>query len=421
MKIAKLIPVKIFSFKTDINLNPADLQKARKYIKNYYPKITVYHPKDDQNLLGLPHPYIVPSKSDKISFDFSEMYYWDSYFIVQGLLDSKNKDLVIGILDNLIFMFKKFKVIPNASRIYLFGRSQPPFLTSLIFDIYQKYNLDNKWLKDHIKVAEDEYTMVWLNSKHPFYHKVFEGLSRYYDVNNIHDLAEAESGWDLTPRFNHHALDYLPIDLNCLLYKYELDFARFYKIIGETRKSIKWEDRAEQRKKAVNKLMWDESKKFFFDYDFTKNRRSSISSLAAYYSMWSGLASKSQAQGLIKNLRKFEHRGGLSTTDQLLFNQFAFGAMPTQWAFPNGWAPLHYLVIKGLERYGYHQDARRIAIKWLKTNLNWFNKEHIFLEKYNVVNPDKPPIKGIYPSQDGFGWTNAIFERLSQEYVDRSF
>jgi alpha,alpha-trehalase len=58
-------------------------------------------------------------------------------------------------------------------------------------------------------------------------------------------------------------------------------------------------------------------------------------------------------------------------------------------------------------------------MKWLKGNLKWFNEHHIFLEKYNVVAPDKPPIKGVYPSQQGFGWTNAIFERLCREYVDR--
>jgi alpha,alpha-trehalase len=89
--------------------------------------------------------------------------------------------------------------------------------------------------------------------------------------------------------------------------------------------------------------------------------------------------------------------------------------MPTQWAHPNGWAPLQFIVIKGLQRYGYNAEAERIARKWLKTNLDWFNQNNVFLEKYNVVQPDKPPMKGVYPSQTGFGWTNAVFERLCQE------
>jgi alpha,alpha-trehalase len=77
------------------------------------------------------------------------------------------------------------------------------------------------------------------------------------------------------------------------------------------------------------------------------------------------------------------------------------------------------MVVKGLQRYGYHEEARRIALKWLKTNLDWFNLHHVFLEKYNVVQPGKPPAKGQYPSQTGFGWTNAVFERFCQEFIDK--
>jgi len=76
-------------------------------------------------------------------------------------------------------------------------------------------------------------------------------------------------------------------------------------------------------------------------------------------------------------------------------------------------------VVKGLQRYGYQHDARRIALKWLKTNLDWFNKNSVFLEKYNVTQPDKPPAKGVYPSQTGFGWTNAVFERFCREFIDQ--
>jgi neutral trehalase len=58
-------------------------------------------------------------------------------------------------------------------------------------------------------------------------------------------------------------------------------------------------------------------------------------------------------------------------------------------------------------------------LKWLRANLDWFNKNGVFLEKYNVVEIDKPPVRGVYPSQTGFGWTNAVFERLCQDYIDK--
>ncbi len=133
------------------------------------------------------------------------------------------------------------------------------------------------------------------------------------------------------------------------------------------------------------------------------------------------MVDKQQAEQLVRSLRRFENKGGLSTTDNLPLNQYVPGVsmVPTQWAYPNGWAPLHFLVVKGLQRYGYRDDARRIALKWIKTNLDWFDKHGVFLEKYNVVQPDKPPAKGLYPSQTGFGWTNAVFERFCQEFIQK--
>jgi alpha,alpha-trehalase len=169
----------------------------------------------------------------------------------------------------------------------------------------------------------------------------------------------------------------------------------------------------------MDELMWDRTRGLYYDYNFIKEKRGSISSLAAYFPMWAGMVDEKQAAALVKALRRFENKGGLSTTDALPLGQFVLGSMPTQWAYPNGWAPLHFVVVKALERYGYHTEARRIATKWLKTNLNWYNENGLFLEKYNVVSPDKPPVKGVYPSQTGFGWTNAVFERFCQDYVDR--
>lgn len=407
------------SFRPDKELTPADVQEARDYIAKYWTKVQRFHPKDDESLLGLPKPYLVPSFDPKTGFDYNELYYWDSYFMVQGMLDEPHQELVTGILENLMFLFERFKVIPNASRTYLTGRSQPPFLTTFIFDVYQAYKLDNDWLKQAMRVAEDEYRVVWMGVKKPNERQVYEGLSRYYDINYLHDLAEAESGWDMTPRFERRALNFLPVDLNALLYKYETDFARAARIFGDKRAAAQWDDAAALRKVIMNKLMWDRIRGLYYDFNYVREKRTTTSSLAAYFPMWAGMVDEKQAAAMVKALRRFEHKGGLTTTDALPLGQFVIGSMPTQWAYPNGWAPLQFIVVKALERYGYHADARRIAMKWLKANLQWYNDHHVFLEKYNVVSPEKPPLKGLYPSQTGFGWTNAIFERFCQDYVDR--
>lgn len=396
----------------------SDVQPALDYITAYWHKLERYHPKDDENLIGLPNKFLVPSFEEGHEFDYNELYYWDSYFMVQGLLDEQHKDLCVGILEDLTYLFERFKIIPNASRLYLVSRSQPPFLSSFIWQIYQAYDMNNRWLKKNMKIAEDEYQTVWMGTRKPNARQVYKGLSRYYDFNYLHDIAETESGWDMTPRFSRKALHYLPVDLNALLYKYEMDFARYYENIGKKSHARKWETAASRRKKVMNALMWSKTKGLYYDYNYVKEKRGTVSSLAAYFPMWAGMVDETQARQLVKNLRRFEQEGGLATTDlQPLGYVPGISNVPTQWAYPNGWAPLHLIVIEALERYGYHDDARRIAMKWLKTNLDWFNKHGNFLEKYNVVKPDQPPEKGLYPSQTGFGWTNSVFALLAKKYL----
>ncbi len=398
-------------------LKASDVGPARRHIAHYWSNLKRFNPKQDATLIALPKPYIVPAYEEGREFDFPEMYYWDTYFIAQGMLDLEHKELVLGMLENLLFLFERFHIIPNASRTYLMGRSQPPFLTSYIFDCYEHFGLKPKWLAAKMHVAREEYETVWLGAAKPHARRVYAGLSRYYDINQLHDLAEAESGWDMTTRFGRHALNYLPVDLNSLLYKYEMDFANTARILGDAHGEAAWHRLAEERKQTMNHLMWDRVQKTFCDYNYVKKTRSHVNSLASYYTMWAGLATDAQAAQLVKNLRRFEHKGGLAATELPNISHLP-GTMPTQWAHPNGWAPLHYIVVQGLLRYGYEADARRIAMKWLRTNLDWYNHHGNFLEKYNVVQPTKPPVKGVYPTLIGFGWTNAVFERFCRDFID---
>jgi alpha,alpha-trehalase len=221
----------------------------------------------------------------------------------------------------------------------------------------------------------------------------------------------------MTPRFDRKCLDYYPVDLNSLLYRYEKDFAEWYKSKGDTNTSKEWDRLAEQRAVWVDELLWGRTRKFYFDYNFVDNKRGFTWSLAGFYPMWVGMASEDRARQLVKQLVKFEKKGGLTTTSRPIIDMSIFGSVKTQWAYPNGWAPLQWIVIKGLERYGYTDDAERIAKKWLNTNTEWFIRKGELIEKYNVVSPNKEPLKGVYPDQTGFGWTNGVYVDLANRYA----
>jgi alpha,alpha-trehalase len=392
------------------------IHKALDHIETKWHDLRRFEPEDNGTLIGLPYPYLVPSTKSLSAFLFDEMYYWDNYFIALGLIKTGHRKLARGMAENLLHLVRRFDIAPNSNRFYATGHSQPPLLTSYIFEIYE-YKKDLAWLQDGIATAQHEYATVWLGTKQPNWRNVFHGLSRYYDINVLDSLAEAESGWDMTTRFSDHCLSYIPIDLNALLYKYEIDFARHAEIVGDQGALELWKGKAKERQETVNAYLWNEEKGFFFDYNYVENIQSKVWSLAGFYPLWTGMATEEQAARMVKNLTKFMHDGGLSTTASPTTPHNPDHKHNHQWAYPNGWAPLHWLVIRGLERYGYKDEAAEIAKRWLKTNLDYYKEHGVFREAYNVVTPTVTPEPGVYPPQLGFGWTNGVFIDLGLSYI----
>ena len=381
-------------------------KQCLKYLDDYWKKITCYLPKDKGVHIGLPNPFVSPN--NKIFKN--DQFYWDSYFIILGLIESNKVKIAKGMVNNFAHLFKRFGIIPLRNRYYNLGISQLPFFTSMVFEIFNKTK-DKKWLREMAKIAEQELKNYWVDNKSV--HNVYRGLSRYCDHWYTHFTAEHESGWDMTSRFNERCLDYLPVDLNLCLYKYETDLAEIYKILKDQTKLKRYLNKANKRKRIINKLMWNNKKGFFFDYNYKLGKQSSFYSIAGFYALWVNLATKEQAEKLKKNLKKFEYKGGLANTQKTyLFKEFK------QHDYPNGWAHQQWIMIKGLLNYESKEDAERLAKKWLEMNRKVFLKTGKFWEKYNVVKGDIGK-EERYPIQTGFGWTNAIFVKLINEFCSK--
>jgi alpha,alpha-trehalase len=377
------------------------------YIKRYWKRILCYQPEDKGVLIGLPNPFISPNH--KIFKD--DLWYWDSYFQNLGLIESGKIGLARGIVENLEYLYIRFGFIPSRNRYYDVGLSQPPFLTSMILDIYG-VTKDRTWLRRMTSIVEDELKNFWMAKTYHGKegHLVFEGLSRYIEHFYTHVTAEHESGWDMTSRYKENCMNYLSVDLNSLLYKYETDLKKIFTLLGNSTKVRKYSTMARKRRKTMIKLMWAEKRGLFFDYNYKRKLRSRFYSLAGYYPMWAGIPNESMAKQMVKNLRKFEYRGGLANTQkEELSRKFK------QWDYPNGWPNQQWIVIQGLLRYGYEKDAKRIARKWLSMNKRVFERTGKFWEKYNVVSC-RIGKSGVYPTQPGFGWTNAIYLKLNSMF-----
>jgi len=162
------------SGKNNILITKDEAEDACLHVGELWQKLTRKTTKANSTLIALPNPYIVPSPGND-HFAFEEQYYWDSYFTALGINDEQ---LVSGMLDNLIYLFENFGLIPNANRYYFTSRSQPPILTTFIFHIYDKYKKPDSWLQKRITVAKREYHEVWMSHEHPHDRCVYHGLGR---------------------------------------------------------------------------------------------------------------------------------------------------------------------------------------------------------------------------------------------------
>ena len=397
-------------------------------------------------LISLPEPFIVPGGR------FREMFYWDSYFSMIGLLESNKDELAYGMLKNFEFLIKKYGFIPNGNRTYFASRSQPPFFAEMLALYADKHGMKSVieflpslereyqfWTADESKANElghslgrtvllgnavlNRYNGTLTTPRAEGYGKEKKWASnlpeadrpKYY--RNLR--AVCESGWDFSSRWfadgknkiTTNCEDIVPICLNSILYGMEKQLSVMYKYQGELDKVQYYEERASMRKQAMQTYLWSPEDGYFKDYNFVKEEQTHILSLATLYPLYFGVASQSQANQIAKVV-----------VEQLLFNG---GVVTTtlntgeQWDYPYGWAPLQWITVVGLAKYGHQKLACKIALRWLRLNEKVYHQEGKMMEKYNVVDTTQPGGGGSYKNQDGFGWTNGVALGL-QAFLNRN-
>ncbi len=171
--------------------------------------------------------------------------------------------------------------------------------------------------------------------------------------------------------------------------------------------SLAYRTAAEQRKKLILEYCWDEERGFFFDYNFRTRSPNPAFCLAGLYPLFFEMADTARAKAVRRVLEsKFLRAGGLVTTTN---------NTGQQWDYPNGWPPLQWIGYKACMNYGMDDLAEEIARRWINLNVRVFFGTQKMMEKYDVVDPDRPGGGGEYPAQDGFGWTNGVFLKLWNE------
>ncbi len=386
----------------------------------------------EPGMLYLPRPYIVPGGR------FVQMFGWDSYFNARGALASGRPELARDLLENQLYEIEHYGKIPNSNLSYHLSRTQPPLMPRLALDLHAA-RADRRLLKRVVKAAEQELEEVFRTGSRA----TPSGLSRYKDDAegpdaedlsafyasrpddaefHRHDRAIRESGWDMCHRFGTATHHHEPVCLNSLLFQYETDLARLLSLVeGEdSLRAARYARAARARARTMRARFWDAERGQFFDYQFMTGRRSRYESLATFYPLWTGWASREEAAAVAAALPRFLSEGGLTATTRA--SREAAGGEDLQWEWPFGWAPHQSIAVEGLRRYGFHAEADAVAYRWLSMVLDIAGSHNgLIKEKYDVVrrSAEVPVEYGnqgadrgalLAPRSErtlGFAWTNA--------------
>ncbi|XP_036114530.1 trehalase [Molossus molossus] len=405
------------------------------------------HP-ERSSLIYSQHPFVVPGGR------FLEFYYWDSYWVMEGLLLSEMPQTVKGMLQNFLDLVRVYGHVPNGARVYYLQRSQPPLLT-LMMDRYVAYTNDTAFLRDSVGVlaseldfwAENRSISVLLGERSYVlnrYHVPYGGPrpeSYSKDAELAGSLPEgdpealwaelkagAESGWDFSSRWLVGGPDpdllssirtskLVPVDLNAFLCQAEELLSNFYARLGNDSQARKYRRLRDQRLAALTAVLWDEEKGAWFDYDLENGKKNLEFYPSNLAPLWAGCFSDpsvvDKALSYLEDSQILTYQYGIPTS---------LRKTGQQWDLPNAWAPLQDLVIRGLAKSPApraQEVAFQLAQNWIQTTFAVYSRESAMYEKYDISNGGQPGGGGEYEVQEGFGWTNGVVLMLLDRYGDR--
>ena len=425
-----------------------------------------------QDIKGV--PFVVPGGR------FNEMFGWDSYFESVGLIIDGKVELAKAMADNFQYEIEHYGKILNANRSYFLTRTQPPFYTSLVREVFEVIQ-DKAWLKQHLETAIKEYETVWMVegkrlTKNGLNRYLAEGIGitpeaefGHYDavlrpyaskenlsiseytkayiegsiINKdldhyfIHDRSVRESGHDTSYRIEGNCADLNLVELNAMLYKYETDFAELIQDefggVFKSYTSDYWFKKAELRKETVNKYLWNEDQGLYFDYNVETKQQSHFVSATTLAPLWANMCTKQQALKLVDTaMPLLKEKGGIAACSAESRGEITADRPQKQWDYPSGWAPHQMMIWRGLNNYGFFEEAQELIYRWLyMITRNAVDYNGTIPEKYDVVDATHKVFAEYgnvgtdfeYITQEGFGWMNASYQYglslLDKYYIEK--
>ncbi|KAF7271780.1 hypothetical protein GWI33_015383 [Rhynchophorus ferrugineus] len=414
-------------------------------------KEEVQHHQEHYSIIWVPNPVIVPGGR------FREFYYWDTYWIIRGLLLSEMNETVKGILENFLYIVDNYGHIPNGGRIYYLARSQPPLMIPMIKEYYD-VTQDRSFIEKNLPIMEKEFE-YWMREHTK--EIVFDGktynLTVYGDKSRgprpesySEDVesavifkedskkeayyselkAAAESGWDFSSRWfitnatnkgnltNIKTRSIVPVDLNAMIYWNAVLLSEFNLMFDNKEKAERYNEIAEQWIEATTAVLWHEEIGAWLDYDLHNGVKRDYFYPTNISPLWTGCYNKVDKDKIVRNVLKYLQNKNIMLPGGVPSSHEHTGE---QWDYPNAWPPLQHIMIVGLNNTGNVHAIRlayELAETWIRSNYKVFNESDSMYEKYDAIVFGGHGTGGEYEVQVGFGWSNGVILDLLHRYAN---
>lgn len=397
--------------------------EIRKYIQEGWRKSLQYALEDSSYSIKLPRPYVPPCYEGA----FKTLIYWDAYFTNRGLIQDGLLNHAIDNVTNFFHSIDLLGFVPNGLAVPFFNRSQPPLLTLCVWDIYSQTK-DKNWLMMSLPYLEKEY-FYWMENRMTsiglnrygnsasrqelidFYKYVEDRLKLPKGAENpeligSHYLSEAESGWDFTPRFEHTIEHYCPVDLNSILHFNERILSEAFELVGAIGKSTYFKHKAEERLILIQKYLLN-PEGIYTDFNYKTLEHSKVITAASFVPYFTKTALDLSDRSKNVLMDKLSGPYGLYTVEKMQQSSIF------QWDYPNMWPPLVYFAVQGLLNYGYQDEAKKIAKKYIDTVARVYTKTNTLWEKYDA-NTGNVTEFNEYEITKMLGWTAGVFIEMDE-------
>jgi len=327
------VPMEELETKPDFleNVNSSVVENFTRQVIDIWPDLTRRYV-GAGNCTGCVNSFIPVNRTFVVAGGrFREPYYWDSFWVIEGLLRTQGAFIQIAenIIENFLDLVEDIGFVPNGARKYYLNRSQPPLLTQMV-RIYVEYTQNYTLLERALPLLEQEYQFFVNNRTVTLEHAGRNYSLNHYAVQNTQPRPEsyyedyvtannatyfnkngqqfnateplnetqkatlyanlasgAESGWDYSSRWianpsdavtdtyfplrSLNTIEIIPVDLNSILYANEITIGEFYRREGNFTAARAWAGRAKNRSDAMTALLWSAEHYSYFDYNMTSS------------------------------------------------------------------------------------------------------------------------------------------------------